>query len=91
MQSFRAAFTRRTALRLIGGGVAGTALAAFGGVTRVLGFVATVPAAAAEAAPVVPLGGAGLFDVDPDQGGVSQDPAVAIQGDVGSLPEDMEV
>ncbi len=40
---------------------------------------------------VAPVGGAGLFDVDPDQGDVSQDPTVAIHGDVASLPEDMEV
>jgi hypothetical protein len=92
LQSLRAVFTRRTALRLIGGGIAGSALAAYGGLTQVLGFVSAVPATAAtETAPVVPFGGAGLFDVDPDQGSVSQDPNVVITGDVASLPEGMEV
>lgn len=41
--------------------------------------------------PVQPMGGAGLFDVDPDQGGVSQDPTVTVEGDVDALPEDMEL
>lgn len=40
--------------------------------------------------PVDPRFGAGLFDVDPEQGGVSQDPKVAVRGDVDALPEDME-
>lgn len=83
--------TRRTALRLIGGGAAGAALAAYGGLTRVLGAVA-VPSAAAAADPnatVEAAGGAGLFDVDPDQANVSQDPTVAITGDVAALPVDM--
>jgi hypothetical protein len=40
--------------------------------------------------PVDPKGGAGLFDVDPEQGRVSQDPKVAVAGDVDALPEDME-
>jgi hypothetical protein len=40
---------------------------------------------------VEPAGGAGLFDVDPDQHEVSQDPGVAITGDVESLPEDLEL
>ena len=37
---------------------------------------------------VEPAGGAGLFDVDPDQGNVSQDPNTAVTGDVTALPED---
>jgi len=41
--------------------------------------------------PVDPSGGAGLFDVDPEQGGVSQDPGVAVGGDADALPEDMEL
>jgi hypothetical protein len=41
--------------------------------------------------PVVPEGGAGLFDVDPEQGGVSQDPKVAVEGEADALPEDMEL
>ena len=38
-----------------------------------------------------PAGGAGLFDVDPDQRGVSQDPASAVSGDVEALAEDLEL
>jgi hypothetical protein len=41
--------------------------------------------------PVEPAGGAGLFDVDPDQAGISQDPNVPIVGDANVLPEDMEL
>jgi hypothetical protein len=40
---------------------------------------------------VEPVDGAGVFDVDPDQSGVSQDPAVEVSGDVDALPDDMEV
>jgi hypothetical protein len=40
---------------------------------------------------VEPAAGAGLFDVDPDQGDVSQDPSVPVTGDVASLPDDMEL
>jgi hypothetical protein len=38
-----------------------------------------------------PRNGAGLFDVDPEQDEISQDPAEIIVGDVESLPEDMEL
>ncbi|MEV5343004.1 hypothetical protein AB0K93_31715 [Streptomyces sp. NPDC052676] len=38
-----------------------------------------------------PVGGAGIFDVDPSQDDVSQDPAVAVDGDIEALPEDMEI
>lgn len=38
--------------------------------------------------PVEPAGGAGLFDVDEDQGDVVQDPNVPVVGDVDVLPED---
>jgi hypothetical protein len=38
-----------------------------------------------------PAGGAGLFDVDPDQRGVSQDPLVAVAGDAEALAEDLEL
>jgi hypothetical protein len=41
-------------------------------------------------APPYPAGGAGIFDVDPAQDGISQDPAQAVTGDVDALPEDME-
>jgi hypothetical protein len=43
-----------------------------------------------EHAPVNPVGGAGLFDVDPSQAGVSQDPNTVVTGDVAELPVDME-
>lgn len=38
-----------------------------------------------------PAGGAGLFDVDPDQQGVSQEPHVPVIGDVEALDEEMEL
>jgi len=41
--------------------------------------------------PVNPAGGAGLFDVDPDQRGISQDPDVAVPSDIPALPEDMDL
>ena len=41
--------------------------------------------------PVEPVGGAGLFDVDPAQDRVSQDPATPAPGDVEALPEDLEL
>ncbi len=40
---------------------------------------------------VEPVGGAGLFDVDPDQSGVSQDPAHQATGDLDALPDDQEL
>lgn len=45
-------------------------------------------AAVAEPTAVEPAGGAGLFDVDVDQGGVSQDPNAVLTGDVSALPVD---
>lgn len=36
-----------------------------------------------------PAGGAGLYEDDPDQANVSQDPNVAVTGNVESLPEDV--
>ena len=41
--------------------------------------------------PVEPAGGAGLFDVDQDQGNLSQDPNVPIVGDAIAIPEDKEL
>jgi hypothetical protein len=41
--------------------------------------------------PPEPAGGAGLYDVDPEQRGVSQDSAVAVTGDVAALPDDLEL
>jgi hypothetical protein len=56
-------------------------------------FVAASPftaAATAEATEmtVEPTHGAGLFDVDPDQGSISQDPNVVVNGDISMFPED---
>jgi hypothetical protein len=52
-----------------------------------------VKATAAAAAPraVEPRGGAGIFDVDPDQSKVSQDPKVVVKGDIAAFPENGEV
>ncbi|MFI9828010.1 hypothetical protein ACIHIX_10005 [Streptomyces sp. NPDC051913] len=52
-----------------------------------------VAAAAAASAqkPVEPRGGAGVFDVDPDQSGVSQDPKKVVKGDISVFPENAEV
>ncbi|WP_336319938.1 hypothetical protein [Streptomyces lavendofoliae] len=41
--------------------------------------------------PPYPAGGAGIFDVDPDQAGVSQDPDDEVTGDIEALPEDEEI
>jgi hypothetical protein len=43
-----------------------------------------------EPGPVYPVGGAGLFDVDPDQSIVNQDPNVVVTSDMAALPVDME-
>jgi hypothetical protein len=60
---------------------------------------AAVPSAASAAShtaatagppPVLPAGGAGLFDVDPDQSSVNQDPHVEVTSDIAALPLDME-
>jgi hypothetical protein len=51
------------------------------------GFSPAVAAAAADST-VEPAGGAGLFDVDPDQGGISQSADVVIVGDVTVMTED---
>ncbi|MDQ0762669.1 hypothetical protein [Streptomyces canus] len=48
-------------------------------------------AAASEQKPVEPRGGAGVFDVDPDQSGVSQDPKKVVKGDISVFPENTEV
>lgn len=71
-------------------GAAGAAAA-----VGVLGVAAVAQAAttgtataAVDETTVEPAGGAGLFDVDPDQGNVSQDPNTAVTGDVTALPED---
>lgn len=53
--------------------------------------VAAAAAAASEQKPVEPRGGAGLFDVDPDQAGVSQDPKKVVKGDISVFPENAEV
>lgn len=86
MEPSRLTFTRRTALRLIAGGTAAIALA---GVAELPGLTIG-QAALLEPAPVEPQGGAGVFDVDPDQSGVSQDPNATVTGDIDALPEDMD-
>ena len=40
--------------------------------------------------PPYPEGGAGIFDVAPNQAGVSQNPDDAVTGDIQALPEDVE-
>ena len=37
---------------------------------------------------IEPVYGAGLYDVDPDQGNVSQNPSVVVTGDIAAMPED---
>jgi hypothetical protein len=51
---------------------------------------AAAAAAAANTPPPSPVGGAGLYDVDPDQSGVNQDPHVEVTSDIAALPLDME-
>jgi hypothetical protein len=41
----------------------------------------------AEPSPVEPAGGAGVYDVDPPQDGLSQDPQTPAVGDVDAVPE----
>jgi hypothetical protein len=87
MEPSRLTFTRRTALRLIAGGAAAMAVA---GVTGLPGLPGLPAVEAAPTAAVEPQGGAGVFDVDPDQGDVSQDPNSTTTGDIDALPEDMD-
>jgi hypothetical protein len=47
--------------------------------------------AAADPVTVEPVYGAGVFDVDPDQTGVSQSASVVVTGDVDALPLDMDL
>jgi hypothetical protein len=66
--------------------------AALGGAGVIVGssgFTGSQTAVATEMT-VEPTYGAGLFDVDPDQGSVSQDPNVAVTGDISAFPEDWE-
>ncbi len=95
MKPLQLAVTRRATLCLIAGGIAGATLAVIGNPPHVSGVLASDPEPTEDQPdpepPVEPEGGAGLFDVDPDQGTLSQDPTVAIQGEVEALPEDMEV
>jgi hypothetical protein len=48
------------------------------------------PAAAPAVTAVEPVGGAGIFDVDPSQAGVSQSASVIVTGDVAALPLDLD-
>jgi hypothetical protein len=64
---------------------------AVGGLSQVIGLVGTAPADVwADDTPVYPVYGAGIFDVDPSQGTVSQSTSVVVTGDVASLPLGME-
>jgi hypothetical protein len=47
--------------------------------------------AAADPTAVEPTYGAGIFDVDPSQAGVSQSASVIVTGDVAALPLDMDL
>jgi hypothetical protein len=39
--------------------------------------------------PAEPVGSAGVFNVDPDQDGVSQDPEHKVTSDIDALPADL--
>jgi len=66
------------------------ATAALGGLGLALGGGELVAPDTAEATEmtVPPVFGAGLFDVDPPQDSISQDPNVAVTGDIAVFPED---
>jgi hypothetical protein len=86
---------RRNLLAAVAAGGIGAMLVANGanaGTILTDGSAAVVadPAAVADET-VEPQYGAGLFDVDPDQGGISQSPDVVVTGDVSVLSEDMEL
>lgn len=71
---------------------AGAAVAAVG----VVGISQAATDDSSEASPAAdesiqePAGGAGLYEDDPDQANLSQDPNVAVTGDIEALPEDVE-
>ncbi|MCW2504944.1 MAG: hypothetical protein JWO79_3228 [Actinomycetia bacterium] len=80
------------------------ATAAIGGVAvAIVGATAISQASASESAPAVaaladdttdvpePQGGAGIFDVDPDQEDVTQDPNAVVTGDLDSFSEDEDL
>lgn len=65
------------------------------GAAATIGIVGVSQAMTTDASPVdrtatEPAYGAGLFDVDPPQKDLSDDPNVMITGDLAALPEDME-
>lgn len=73
-------------------GAAGAAAVTVAGVSYAASTDATsADAAATSDTAIEPAYGAGLFDVDPDQSGLSQDPNTAVTGDVTALSEDMEL
>lgn len=81
-----------TSAGAVGAGAGVVALAS--GVGAAPAHTAAAPAAAAPAADpisVEPTYGAGIFDVDPDQTGVSQSASVVVTGDVAALPLDMDL
>ncbi|MEW2623185.1 hypothetical protein [Streptomyces sp. NPDC048106] len=49
------------------------------------------PPVTCAAAIAYPAGGAGVFDVDPDQTGLSQDPDHAVTSDIEALDDDWEL
>jgi hypothetical protein len=80
------------------------ATAAIGGVAvAIVGATAISQASASESAPAFaaladdttdvpePQGGAGIFDVDPDQEDVTQDPNAVVTGDLDSFSEDEDL
>ncbi len=86
---------KRRSLLIAAASVVGASVATLGVAQAATSLAATTAPAAPAAttaddpdAAVEPAYGAGLFDVDPDQGDVSQDPSVAVSGDVSALSED---
>jgi hypothetical protein len=77
---------RRSVLAVAALGGAGAIVGA-SGLTGSTGPMGSQPAEATEMT-VEPIFGAGLFDVDPDQGAVSQDPNTVVTSDMSMLPED---
>ena len=85
---------RRNLLAAVAAGGIGAVLVANGASAATILADGSSPAVVNPAAvaddTIEPQGGAGLFDVDPDQGDVSQSPDVVVTGDVSVLSEDWE-
>jgi hypothetical protein len=81
-----------TSAGTVGAGVGVAALASGVGAAPAKPAAApAAPSAAADPTSVEPVYGAGVFDVDPDQTGVSQSASVVVKGDVDALPLDMDI